>query len=676
MGLNKPSKLGLAILEGFVGKHLGEGFVDELKSGFQSHDNLIRAMLETERIFRKTCEDKAFCKTIFDDLPITDLEPIQQAAQSFYSNPSDPILSETLKRIFVRDLKRFVPVEIENYVNSYVSVLTQQLTVLDRKFSEQVNTFANLAAAEVAKETLKVMKGVAKDIHKISVTDEQALIKRFEKVASQEQEITFSEEIRTQLSSVNKTIEALTKDQFQVINWLRGTKRAAISGCAGSGKTLVAVEKAIRLSHAGLRTLILCHSPNLALYIENLTKNTGVQVCDFSNWIKRTLAKKTLKNYTMDWTHFEEPADEELSLAFDSISTSVEKFDSIIVDEGQDFRDSWWLIIEEALSSQEYGILYIFFDDNQALLPNRATYPVEISPYSLSKNCRNAGNVFEFVKHFHPQAPEESFFLSSTGYVKLSSFSSRDEAESTLIESVSEALKFLDSSRLVLLTTEPVPLSESMIDNLDIFIKPTWSWQESVRNELLQIARQYRHWKPAFADSMRVVDTDQVLRELDELSNAYLPTKDDIERVIHVARHFLLGYIPDMPAHYRPIWRLYDSTNSKGKQVLTLNSQSSTAKIHLFCSSAWVDTLPKVDIYRIRNAEKAKNKPNHIPLYSVSSFKGLEADGIIFFVRSLQDKVMPTILPDLYVGSSRARFYLHLVVHNDAIKYIPKRYTN
>ena len=152
MELNKPGKLGLAILEGFVGKHLGEDFVDELKSDFQPHDNLIRAMLETERIFRKVCEDKDFCKTIFDDLPIANLEPIRQAAQDFYVNPSDPILSETLKEIFIRDLKQFLPVDVEKYINSYVFVLTEQLTILDEKFCQKVNTLANMAAVGVAKE--------------------------------------------------------------------------------------------------------------------------------------------------------------------------------------------------------------------------------------------------------------------------------------------------------------------------------------------------------------------------------------------------------------------------------------------------------------------------------------------------------------------------------------------
>ena len=112
-----------------------------------------------------------------------------------------------------------------------------------------------------------------------------SLSQELKKLESQEQEIAFSEEIRSQLASVNKTIEALTKDQFQVINWLRDKKRAAISGCAGSGKTLVATEKAIRLSSRGIKCSDIMSQSKLA-YIETLAPNTDIKVADFSNWIK------------------------------------------------------------------------------------------------------------------------------------------------------------------------------------------------------------------------------------------------------------------------------------------------------------------------------------------------------------------------------------------------------
>ena len=48
---------------------------------------------------------------------------------------------------------------------------------------------------------------------------------------------------------------------------LSGLRRVRISGCAGSGETLVAAEKALRLARAGVTTLFLCHNPLLAEHV-------------------------------------------------------------------------------------------------------------------------------------------------------------------------------------------------------------------------------------------------------------------------------------------------------------------------------------------------------------------------------------------------------------------------
>ena len=93
--------------------------------------------------------------------------------------------------------------------------------------------------------------------------------------------------------------------------------------------------------------------------------------------------------------------EEELAEAFDTLAARTSGFDAVIVDEGQDFREEWWLLIEAALASTEFGVLYVFHDDNQALLPYRSRHPLLHAPVPLSKNCRNAGEVFDFVRAFH-----------------------------------------------------------------------------------------------------------------------------------------------------------------------------------------------------------------------------------------------------------------------------------
>ena len=156
-----------------------------------------------------------------------------------------------------------------------------------------------------------------------------------------------------------------------------------------------------------------------------------------------------------------EPDQNELDMAFDNISRSVKKYDAIIVDEGQDFRDIWWVLIEAALKDQEKGILYIFADDNQALLPQRAKYPVEVAPFSLSKNCRNSGKIYDVVARFHSQLPETSLLLYRIwGIYKASSFAVNFQSPL--------ALAIMDAEEVgtpIIITTEPDPIENSLLNN-------------------------------------------------------------------------------------------------------------------------------------------------------------------------------------------------------------------
>ena len=42
-------------------------------------------------------------------------------------------------------------------------------------------------------------------------------------------------------------------------------------------------------------------------------------------------------------------------------------FDPIIVDEAQDFEDTWWIPLPDLLKEPDNGVFYVFFDDNQRI---------------------------------------------------------------------------------------------------------------------------------------------------------------------------------------------------------------------------------------------------------------------------------------------------------------------
>ncbi len=70
--------------------------------------------------------------------------------------------------------------------------------------------------------------------------------------------------LRNELAAGEREVVRLTKGQFGTLNLLRGVRRASIVGGAGTGKTMLAAEKARRLAKEGFRTLLVCFNAPLS----------------------------------------------------------------------------------------------------------------------------------------------------------------------------------------------------------------------------------------------------------------------------------------------------------------------------------------------------------------------------------------------------------------------------
>lgn len=317
-------------------------------------------------------------------------------------------------------------------------------------------------------------------------------------------------QLAAELEAQGKTMARLTESQYAILDYLQHRRRAAIAGCAGSGKTFVAIEKSIRLDREGFRVLLLCHNPSLARLLMKRVSDTGVEATDFGSWVDMLV---TGEKHPADWwTHYAEPTDDELSATFDKLLEAESKYDAVIVDEGQDFREEWWIVVEAAL--EENGILYVFHDDNQALLPLRSTYPMAQAPYVLSRNCRNMGAVFDVVRRFHPQAPEPSLELANGGNVRL--FAYADDPLEGVESALLDALDLLPPESLLLLTTESEPVEQSMLSQLQFAVPNPLAWRHAVESCLRRVSERfpysstdlpslsYNPFAPTYTDAFKV----------------------------------------------------------------------------------------------------------------------------------------------------------------------------
>jgi len=202
---------------------------------------------------------------------------------------------------------------------------------------------------------------------------------------------------------------ALTERQAQILDILQRQRRVMIAGGAGTGKTLIAREKAIRSANEGLRTLFICFNRPLADFlreqcadVSNLDVASFHQVCSaWASRAKKEIARDFLAEARRDYPRANE-FDHIMPIALaNSIDALGPKYDAIVVDEAQDFGDDFWLPVEMLLNDLEQGLLYVFLDENQDIYHRSGSIPISSEPMVLDQNCRNTGAVHRAAyKHY------------------------------------------------------------------------------------------------------------------------------------------------------------------------------------------------------------------------------------------------------------------------------------
>lgn len=207
----------------------------------------------------------------------------------------------------------------------------------------------------------------------------------------------------------------LTANQAKIFRVIGGRRKAVISGGAGTGKTLLAVEKARMLAQDGLRVMLLCYNRPLADSLAHCVRDlpsilalTYHQLCDRrirqSQLVGRDVLSEAVAAYpgTTDKARFDVQMPYALALSAEVVD---ERFDAVIVDEAQDFSDEYWLGVEMLLEDERKGHLYIFTDENQALYPRRGRLPVPDEPFYLTNNCRNTAPIHGTGYGFYKGSP-------------------------------------------------------------------------------------------------------------------------------------------------------------------------------------------------------------------------------------------------------------------------------
>lgn len=215
--------------------------------------------------------------------------------------------------------------------------------------------------------------------------------------------------ISSQLADQEARRLVLTKDQIRVLDFLRSHRRVAVSGGAGTGKTVLALEKARRLASEGFRTLLTCYNRQLADHLSSLCAGTpNLDVMSFHQLCHRQVerANRASGRDLVSEAKVTYPGKDLYEVQLPnalgySLEVLPDRYDAIVCDEGQDFREEFWVPLELLLTDYDSSPLYVFYDDNQNLYARAGTFPIRDEPFSLTTNCRNTAPIHEAAyKHY------------------------------------------------------------------------------------------------------------------------------------------------------------------------------------------------------------------------------------------------------------------------------------
>lgn len=176
---------------------------------------------------------------------------------------------------------------------------------------------------------------------------------------------------------VEMRIARLTEDQLRLIDVVEANPRVICSGGAGTGKTMLALELAKRWGASGMKTALACHSP----------------------WLKRFLERNAVPGLIVSLAE---------SLHVAAKRAGIERFDALIVDEGQDILNMDALAhLDSCLHGGISEGRWCFFHDanNQSGLcgsyvPDAYEYLESICPVRipLKTNCRNSLPILQRIQ--------------------------------------------------------------------------------------------------------------------------------------------------------------------------------------------------------------------------------------------------------------------------------------
>lgn len=233
----------------------------------------------------------------------------------------------------------------------------------------------------------------------------------------------------------------LTSRQYEAFGKALDGDPLVVNGGAGSGKTIIATMLARARLAEGKRVLFLCYNSPLAQVLRDTMADIGPDrlFCgEFFHFAKHVINDDA---WWSGYKHNEEFYEVTAPGKLETITPKpADQFDALVIDEGQDFRQCWFEVLESWVKPG--GQIVVFLDRKQDLFGHftRLSKGRHYQKFPLSHNCRNGKAIVEFLNRecdadllTNPDQP--------AGEVRLRTYRHPDDQRAMLESDIAELVK-------------------------------------------------------------------------------------------------------------------------------------------------------------------------------------------------------------------------------------------